>query len=79
MIIIFAVPGLFNQGGGILIYSVLRSSSLVKVLTKYFLSWHCIYFTIVGFIAEILLDLDHLDRIYQRDIVVYIWLLFFQS
>ena len=31
-----------------------------------FLLWHCIYFTIVGFIAEILLDLD---RLHQRDIV----------
>ena len=30
------------------------------------LSWHCIDFTIVGFITEISLDLD---RIHQRDIV----------
>ena len=37
------------------------------------LSWHCIDFTIVGFIAEILLDLDQLHHIYQRVIVV--WLL----
>ena len=36
---------------------------------NFYLSWHCIDFTIVGFIAEILLDLDQLDRIYQRDIV----------
>ena len=60
---------LLVQGGGIPIYSVLRSSSSVKVLTDKILSWHWIYFTIVGFIAEISLDLDHLDRIHQRDIV----------
>ena len=52
------------QGGGIPIYSVLRSLSFKK-----FLSWYCIYFMIVGFITEISLDLDHLDRIHQRDIV----------
>ena len=34
------------------------------------LSWHCIDFTIVNFIAEILLDLDQLDRIHQRVTVV---------
>ena len=33
------------------------------------LSWHCIDFTIVGFITEILLDLDQFDNKYQRDIV----------
>ena len=67
---------LLNAGVGdpsrppyIRIYSVLRSSSSGKVLTEKFLSWHCIYFTTVGFIAEILLDLDHLGRIHQRDIV----------
>ena len=37
------------------------------MLTKKILSWHCIDFTIVSFIAEISLDLDQLDRIHQRD------------
>ena len=62
---------ILQQGGGIPIYSVLRSSSSVKVLIEKFLSWHCIYFTIVGFIAEIFLDLDHLDHRHQRDIVAW--------
>ena len=52
------------QRGGIAIYSVLQSSSSVKVLTEKNLSWHCIYFTTVGFITEI--SLDHLDHIHQR-------------
>ena len=67
----YTLSYMLYQGGGILIYSVLRSSSSVKVLTEYFLSWHYIYFTIVGFIAEISLDLDHLDRIHQRDIMAW--------
>ena len=33
------------------------------------LSWHYIDFTIVGFKAEISLDLDQFDCIHQRDIV----------
>ena len=59
------------QGGGTPTYSVLLSASMpVKKFDRKKLSWHCIDFTIVGFIAEILLDLDQLHRIYQRVIVV---------
>ena len=36
----------------------------VKILTEKILSWDCIDFTIVGFIAEISFYLDQLDCIY---------------
>ena len=55
------------QGGGIPIYSVYSDLRLQSKLTEKI--YHGIYFMIVGFIAEILLDLDHFDRIHQRDIV----------
>ena len=35
---------------------------MIKILTEKFIN--CIYFTIVGFVAEILLDLDYLDHAY---------------
>ena len=52
--------GIFIQGGVTPVASVLPSATAVKILTENFLYWHCIYFAIVYFIAEILLDLDQL-------------------
>ena len=43
-----------------------RSCTLNQNFDRKNLSWHCINFTIVGFISEISLDLDQLDSIYQR-------------
>ena len=55
------------QGGGIPIYSVLRSSSSVKILDRkiFIIALHLFYDC--GFYRQI--SLDHLDRIHQRDIV----------
>ena len=50
---------------GALHYSLLRGATVVKILTKNFIiALHI--FMIVGFIAEILLDLDQFDRVYQE-------------
>ena len=57
-----------NQGGGILLQSVLRAATVVKILTKkIIMALHI--FAIVHSITEISLDLDQLNHVYQRDIV----------
>ena len=57
-----------NQGGGIPLQSVLQAVTVVKILTKkIIMALHI--FAIVRSITEILLDLDQLDHVYQRDIV----------
>ena len=57
-----------NQGGGIPLQSVLRAVTVNKILTKkIIMALHI--FAIVCSITEILLDLDQLDHVYQRDIV----------
>ena len=56
-----------SQGGGTSLQFVLRAATVVKILTEKILYWHCIYFTIVYFVAEILLGLDQLDHVYQRN------------
>ena len=59
-----------QQGGGTPLQSVLRAATVVKILTeKIYNVITYNYFVIVRFIAEILLDLDQLDHVYQRDIV----------
>ena len=50
---------LFHQGGSTYICCVLRSSSAVKILTKFFLSLHCIDLMIANLFAKIFcFDLD---------------------
>ena len=57
-----------NQGGGIPLQSVLQAATVVKILTKkIIMALHI--FAIVRSITEILLDLDQLNHVYQRDIV----------
>ena len=50
-----------RQGGDTPLQPVLRAATAVKILTK-----NLIYYAIVGFIAQISLDLDQLDRIYYQ-------------
>ena len=59
------VMGTKSQGGGTPLQSVLRGVTAVKILTKIFYNG----IVTLRFITEILLDLDQLDRVYQRDIV----------
>ena len=56
---------MYISGGGTP-QSVLRAATAVKILTEKFYNG---YFAIVRFIAEISLDRDQLDPVYQRDIV----------
>ena len=65
MINVKPVYELMWQGGGTPLQSVLRAATAVKVLTKKFIMALHIFYNC----AEILLDLDQLDRVYQRDIM----------
>ena len=51
-----------EQGGGIPLQSVLKAATVVKILTEKIYNG-------IAYICEILLDLDQLDHVYQRDSV----------